>query len=126
MLFLLLVFLERLISLRKRRGHLSNEVLYRMQYDNHKYNHNHKNHKYNHNHNSLSDVSLIIERKQKKKRRNLMITINKLLLAKTDKISGREKVSTFKCTGCTETPTWSTRSLIYDHKPNTIKIWFFF
>ncbi|KAK7264260.1 hypothetical protein RJT34_31866 [Clitoria ternatea] len=41
-----------------------------------------------------------------------MITINKLLLAKTDKFPCSQKVSTFKCPSCVEASTRTTRTLI--------------
>lgn len=40
-----------------------------------------------------------------------MITVHKLLLAKTNKLPDGKKVSTFQGPSCTETPTWSARTL---------------
>ena len=52
-----------------------------------------------------------IKETERAKESNLMITVHKLLLAKTDKLPGGKEVSTFQGTSCTKTPTWSARTL---------------
>lgn len=48
---------------------------------------------------------------------NLVITIHKLLLAKTDKLPGGKEICTFQGPSCAETPAWSAWTLFPRNDP---------